>query len=122
MSKSTVNEDDLSSITSHFFEPGEDVGTFWCRLCIASGTHKGKAYEAPRGRTNLMNHIKTHKNYESEWAAEKSRRDLDPSSTSNKMFVSEISDKAKTMHGWLELTIKNNLPIVTVENVVFRKY
>ena len=92
MSKSTVNEDDLSSITSHF-EPGEDVGTFWCRLCIASGTHKGKAYEAPRGRTNLMNHIKTHKNYESEWAAEKSRCDLDPSSTSNKMFVSEISER-----------------------------
>ena len=87
MSKSTINEDDLSSITSHFFEPGEDAGTFWCRLCIASGTHKGKAYEAPRGRTNLMNQMTTYKNYESEWAAEKSRRHLDPSSTSNKMFV-----------------------------------
>jgi len=73
-----------------------------------------------RGRTNLMNHIKTHKNYESEWVVEKSRRD-GPSSTSNKMFVFEISDKAKTMHGWLELII-NNLPIVTVENVIFRKY
>ena len=69
-----------------------------------------------------MYHLKTHKNYESEWAADKSRRDLDPSSTSNKMFVSEISDKEKTMHGWLELIIKNNLPIVTVENVIFRKY
>ena len=54
MSKSAVNEDDLSSITSHFFEPGEDAGTFWYRLCITSGNHKGKAYEAPRGRTNFM--------------------------------------------------------------------
>ena len=54
MSKSTVNEDDVLSITSHFFEAGEDAGIFWCRLCIANGTHKAKAYEAPRGRNYLM--------------------------------------------------------------------
>ena len=77
MSKSTVNEDDVLSITSHFFEPGEDAGTFWCRLCITSGTYKAKAYEATRGRTNLMNHTKTHKNYESEWLAERRFRSIE---------------------------------------------
>ena len=87
MAKLLLSEDDSVNITTNFFEIGAESGQYWCKICQANGNHKSKLFEAPKGRTNLMNHLKTHKNYESEWAIDKALRLTEPSSRAKTSFV-----------------------------------
>jgi hypothetical protein len=115
-------EDESAAIINHFFETGSEPRSFWCRVCRSASSHKAHPYEAKNGRTNLMNHLRTHKKWEEDWNIEKERRLSDSTSRNKLSFISELSEKAKTIFGWLDLVINNNMPLNIIENNVFKRY
>ena len=95
------------------------VKKYWCRICEQSDRHKKDPYSCANGTTNLISgHLELkHKDSWKERYENEKRRLLAGNTdggSSVLSFEKQASKEAETIFGWLELIVKNNLPISKV--------